>query len=175
VPPVPKEPDTGRFTKEDFVVDVEKDAVTCPGGKTTRWFIKNKQTTKRGNVFHNLVFQFTVEECRKCPLMEHCVKSGEKRWSVNLLGLCEANYLGTKKVFFQLAMVAAVANFTLVTARAANLSPSFSVLIYVSLLVATTTLLSSIASQRYFNIWSPAGRTHHCPIAFTNMGFQLGF
>ncbi|MCL5266974.1 MAG: hypothetical protein M1469_02590 [Bacteroidetes bacterium] len=91
------------------------------------------------------------------------------------LGLRKARYFGTKKVLFQLAMTAAVANFALVAARAANLSPFFSALIYVSVLVAATTLLSSIASQWYLNLSTPAGRTHHRPLDFTNMGFRPGF
>ena len=213
VSPVPKAPDTGRFTKEDFVVDVEKDTVTCPAGKTTGEFIRSKQTTKRGKVFHNLVFQFPVEECQKCPLMEHCVKPGAKRRSVSVhehekllqkarqfqcteefrklyhprstvehrlarlvqLGLRKARYFGTKKVLFQLAMVAAVANFTLVTARAANLSPSFSVLIYVSVLLAATTLLNSIASQRRLNLRTQPVDPTAAAFAFTNMGSRPGF
>lgn len=213
VSPVPKAPDTGRFTKEDFVVDVEKDTVTCPAGKTTGEFIRNKQTTKRGKVFHNLVFQFPLEECQKCPLLEHCVKPGAKRRSVSVhehekllqkarqfqrteefrklyhprstvehrlarlvqLGLRKARYFGTKKVLFQLAMTAAVANFTLVAARAANLSPFFSALIYVSVILAATTLLISIVSQRRLSLRTPAVEPTAAAFAFTNMGFRPGF
>ena len=213
VSPVPKAPDTGRFTKEDFVVDVEKDTVICPAGKITGEFIKNKQTTKRGNVFHNRVFQFPVEECRKCPLMEHCVKPGAKRRSVSVhehekllqkarqfqrteefrklyhprstvehrlarlvqLGLRKARYFGSKKVLFQLAMVAAVANFTLVAARAANLPPFFSALIYVSVILAATTSLSSTASQWRLSLRTPPVQPTAAAFAFTNTGFRPGF
>lgn len=186
VAPVSKPPDTGRFTKEDFVIDVEKKTVTCPAGKTTSEFIKSNQTTKRGRVFHNLVFQFLVEECQKCPLLDHCVKPGAKRRSVRVhehekllqdarqfqrteefrglyhprstvehrlarlmqLGLRKARYFGTKKVLFQLAMAAAVANFTLVAARAINLSPSLSVLIYTIVVVCTGTIIGYADRKR---------------------------
>ncbi len=213
VSPVPKAPDTGRFTKEDFVIDVEKKTVTCPAGKTTGEFIKNKQTTKRGKVFYNLVFQFPLEECQRCPLLEHCVKPGAKRRSVSVheyekllqkarqfqrteefrrlyhprstvehriarlvqLGLRKSRYFGTKKVLFQLAMVAAVANFTLVAARAANLSPFFSPLIFATLIAATTILRNSIVSQRRLNLRTPPVQPAPATFAFTNTGFRPGF
>ena len=91
------------------------------------------------------------------------------------LGLRKARYFGSKKVLFQLAMVAAVANFTLVAARATNPSPSFSVLIYVSVLVAATTLLSSIASQRRLSLRTPPAEPMAAAFAFSSMGFRPGF
>jgi len=208
VSPVPKAPDTGRFTKEDFAVDVQKDTVTCPAGKTTSEFIKNRQTTKRGRVF-----LFPEEQHRKCPLMEHCVKPGAKCRSVRVhehekllqkagqfqrteefrklyhprstvehrlarlvqLGLRKARYFGTKKVLFQLAMVAAVANFTLVAARAVNLPSFFSMLIYVSVTLATTILLNSIPSQKELTLLNTNSGTLTDECASINMAFRRGF
>lgn len=173
ISPVAKAPETGRFTKEDFSIDIDKVTVTCPAGQTTSQIRMKKEVTKSGRVFKNRVFLFLAQVCQKCPLLEKCVKPGSKKRSVTVheyervlqkarefqrteefrklyhprsavehriarlvqLGLRKARYFGTKKVLFQLAMVAAVANFTLVAARTAILSPLLSLLIYIFVVV----------------------------------------
>ncbi|MDG7001467.1 MAG: hypothetical protein JRN15_20410, partial [Nitrososphaerota archaeon] len=60
-------------------------------------------------------------------------------------------------------------------ARAANLPPFFSALIYVSVILAATTSLSSTASQWRFSLRTPPAEPTAAAFAFTNTGFRPGF
>jgi hypothetical protein len=155
VAPVPKPPTTGRFTKEDFQIDLTNETVTCPAGKATSLWYQQKRRTKRGTTFHTKAFRFAVEQCQGCSLKAQCLKPGGRWRSVNVhehealmqaakqfqrteqfhqlyrqrstvehriarlvqLGLRKARFFGKSKVLFQVAMAAAVANFTLIASR----------------------------------------------------------
>lgn len=81
IAPVPKAPTTGRFTKEDFQIDVIDETVTCPAGKSTSLWYERKHRTKRGTTFRSREFRFVppLAGCHGCPLAAHCLKPGA-RW-----------------------------------------------------------------------------------------------
>ena len=61
---VPQESDNqGLFPKRAFVLDLEQDRVTCPGGQTTVRFTQDKEG---GKTFH------FGRLCQGCPLRAHC-------------------------------------------------------------------------------------------------------
>lgn len=84
IAPVPKAPATGRFTKEDFHIDLVKDSVTCPAGKSTSLWYGQKRRTKGGKEFHCKAFRFSHEQCQDCPLARQCLKPGAHWRSVTL-------------------------------------------------------------------------------------------
>jgi Transposase DDE domain/Transposase domain (DUF772) len=68
---VPQESDNqGRFPKRAFVIDLEHDTVTCPGGQTTARFTPEKDGNK--------TFHFGAV-CRACPLRGHCTTAAGGR------------------------------------------------------------------------------------------------
>lgn len=71
VPPR-KEPDTGRFTPEDFQEDTEREVAVCPAGKTSR-------SRKRHNNRSTTIYEFAMDDCRTCPLMARCLKPLSRR------------------------------------------------------------------------------------------------
>ena len=79
VAPVPKPPQTGRFTKEDFQIGLAQESVTCPAGRTTTQWYLQKRETRRGTRFMNKAFRFSEKECQECALRAQCVKPGA-RW-----------------------------------------------------------------------------------------------
>jgi hypothetical protein len=158
IAPVGRAQQTGRFTKEDFTIDIEGGTVTCPAGETTtRWNVQTT-TTQRGTTFKNKSFKFSVKQCCGCPLRNQCLKEKTPYRSVLVhehealirekkqfqrteefrqmyrkrvvvehrlarlvrLGIRNARYFGMKKVLFQLAMAAAVANLTLYASVASS-------------------------------------------------------
>jgi transposase len=66
VPP-PKEPETERFTPQDFEEDTARRVVTCPAGQTSKYPYRDhqKQTTK---------YRFEPAVCQACPLLARCMK-----------------------------------------------------------------------------------------------------
>ncbi len=64
--PAPK--DTGKISKEEFKVDLEKEKVTCPEGKTTTKCQKSK--TSGGEVKRTFIFSKKV--CNECPRKPEC-------------------------------------------------------------------------------------------------------
>lgn len=77
---VPRAPRAGKFTKEDFKIDLENDCVTCPAGHVCSHFCVvwirsrargEKQKTKR--------FTFDAKTCLACPLRDNCVKGSAGR------------------------------------------------------------------------------------------------
>jgi transposase len=66
VPPS-KEPETERFTPQDFEEDAEQGVVTCPAGQTSKY-------RQRDNQKHTTVYRFDADVCRTCPLMANCLK-----------------------------------------------------------------------------------------------------
>jgi hypothetical protein len=152
VAPLPQPPQTGRFSKNDFVISPDHTQVTCPAGcTTTRWF-PGTDKTKRGSSFKRKKFTFSKIQCGSCSLRQHCLGPKTPFRTVTVheheallhearefqrtalfrhlyrkrvvaehriarlvqLGLRKARYFGSRKVLFQLAMTAAVANLTLV-------------------------------------------------------------
>lgn len=74
IAPVSRAPRTGRFTKEDFVIDLPNETVTCPNGQSTSLWYRRKVTTRRGTTFFNKAFRFGVEQCRDCPIRSQCIQ-----------------------------------------------------------------------------------------------------
>jgi hypothetical protein len=136
---VPQESDNqGLFPKRAFVLDLEQDTVTCPGGQTTARFTRDKEG---GKTFH------FGQLCEGCPLRAHCTTAaggrtlqvhpqeallqaaraaqatpaGRERLRARVvaehrlarlgqLGVGQARYRGRQKSRFQLLVLAAVAN-----------------------------------------------------------------
>jgi transposase len=74
IAPVSHGPHSGRFTKEDFVIDLQHDSVTCPNGQTTTLWYRQKRKTKRETTFLYKGFRFSVEQCHSCPLRDQCLE-----------------------------------------------------------------------------------------------------
>jgi hypothetical protein len=136
---VPQASDNGGlFPKRAFVVDLEQQTVTCPGGQTTARFTREKDG---GKTFH------FGAACRDCPLRAHCTAAaggrtlqvhaqeallqaaraaqetpaGRARLRARVvaehrlarlgqLGVGQARYRGRRKTRFQLLVLAAIAN-----------------------------------------------------------------
>ena len=58
IAPVARPPQTGRFTKEDLVIDLDNQTVTCPAGKTTARCYARKEKTQHARVFTHRRFHF---------------------------------------------------------------------------------------------------------------------
>ena len=73
---VPQRPDSRRFPKEDFEIDLESGTCTCPAGHTTRKVYRMGTRTDRTGRTHQLrAFWFDAVVCGACPLGEQCVGS----------------------------------------------------------------------------------------------------
>ena len=73
---VPQRPDSRRFPKEDFEIDLESGTCTCPAGHTTRKVYRMGTRTDRTGRTHQLrAFWFEAAVCGACPLREQCVGS----------------------------------------------------------------------------------------------------
>ena len=73
---VPQRPDSRRFPKEDFEIDLESGTCTCPAGHTTRKLYRMGTRTDRTGRTHQLrAFWFDAAVCGACPLREQCVGS----------------------------------------------------------------------------------------------------
>ena len=62
---------TGRFTKTDFVIDLDADTVKCPNGVTTSSWSRGSRSPSG---HHYKTFLFSKATCRGCPLAAQCVK-----------------------------------------------------------------------------------------------------
>jgi hypothetical protein len=136
---VPQESDNqGRFPKRAFVLDLEQNRVTCPGGQATTRFTRDKEG---GQTFH------FGRLCHGCPLQGHCTTAeGGRTLQVHpqeallqaaraaqqtaagrallrgrvavehrlarlgQLGVGQARYRGRRKSRFQLLVLATIAN-----------------------------------------------------------------
>ena len=75
---VPQRPDSRRFPKEDFEIDLESGTCTCPAGHTTRKLYRMGTRTDRTGRTHQLrAFWFEAAVCGACPLREQCVGSAK--------------------------------------------------------------------------------------------------
>jgi len=146
----------GTFTKEDFMIDLENNTVTCPAGyRTTKWRRQGHHKRRDGTKVIAKVFMFDDALCGQCEWYRQCVSSNKGRGRtirihpeeallqearafqktetfkeqyrqrttvehriarLMQLGVRKSRYFGRKKTAFQLAIAAAVANFTLMAA-----------------------------------------------------------
>ena len=66
---LPQRPDSRRFPKEDFRIDLESGTCTCPAGHTTRKVYRMGTCTDRTGRTHQLrAFWFDAAVCGACPL-----------------------------------------------------------------------------------------------------------
>ena len=73
---VPRRPDSKRFPKEDFEIDLESGTCTCPAEHTTRKLYRMGTRTDRTGRSHQLrAFWFDAAVFGGCPLRERCVGS----------------------------------------------------------------------------------------------------
>jgi len=77
---VPARPDTGRFTKDDFQIDLENDRVTCPAGEMcTTFHVAWIRSGLNGKRMETKRFLFDRATCLACPLRDRCVKGSAGR------------------------------------------------------------------------------------------------
>ena len=73
----PGRPNTARFPKEDFRIDLEAGARICPAGQVTRRMRKaERRTDLTGRTYKLAGFQFEGAVCGACPLRPRCVAAG---------------------------------------------------------------------------------------------------
>lgn len=82
--PVGQLPQHGRFTKDDFVIDLENETVTCPAGQVCSTWYEQRTKTKRGTTFRNKCFMFSVAQCSRCPLRSQCVRPDASRRTISV-------------------------------------------------------------------------------------------
>ena len=82
--PLGQLPQHGRFTKDDFVIDLENETVTCPAGQICSTGYEQRSKTKRGTTFKNKCFMFSVAQCGSCPLRSGCVRPDASRRTVSV-------------------------------------------------------------------------------------------
>ena len=71
---VPGRPNRKHFPKEDFHIDLEAGACTCPAGNVTRRIRPlGTRTTATGRTHQLKAFQFDGAVCGVCPLRTQCV------------------------------------------------------------------------------------------------------
>jgi hypothetical protein len=68
-------PKDGAIPKERFAIDLERDAVTCPEGKTTPIY---KPRANRKTTSGERVARFAREDCEPCPLRQRCAPGGQR-------------------------------------------------------------------------------------------------
>ncbi len=77
---VPGRPNKAHFPKEDFQIDLEAGACTCPAGQVThtlRTF--GTRTNRLGRTYLAQSFQFDPAVCGGCPLRSQCVAARDGR------------------------------------------------------------------------------------------------
>ena len=82
--PVGQLPQNGRLTKDDFVIDLENQTVTCPAGHICSTWYEQRTKTKRGTTFKNKCFMFPVAQCGSCPLRSGCVRPDASRRTISV-------------------------------------------------------------------------------------------
>ena len=71
---VPGRPDRSHFPKDDFHIDLEAGACTCPAGNVTRRIRPlGTRTAATGRTHQLKAFQFDAAVCGVCPLRPQCV------------------------------------------------------------------------------------------------------
>ena len=74
VAPVAQMPRTGRFTKEDFHIDIEHSDVRCPAGELTRTYSRRTEKKRTGRTFAYRSYRFAPKQCGACALRTQCLK-----------------------------------------------------------------------------------------------------
>lgn len=74
VAPVAQFPRTGRFTKEDFQIDIEHAEVRCPAGEVTRTSARRMEKKRTGRTFAYRIYRFSPKQCGACALRNQCLK-----------------------------------------------------------------------------------------------------
>jgi len=82
--PVGQLPQNGRFTKDEFKIDLENQTVTCPAGQICSTSYEQRIKTKRGTTFKNKCFMFSVAQCGSCPLRSGCVRPDASRRTISV-------------------------------------------------------------------------------------------
>src|SRR3954453_11218774 len=67
--------DETTFDKDKFEIDLATEQVTCPQGKTTRFF---KPSAKAPRTDGTRIARFSLNDCRPCPLREQCSPTGRR-------------------------------------------------------------------------------------------------
>ena len=71
---LPGRPDRSHVPKEDFHIDLEAGACTCPAGNVTRRIRPlGTRTAATGRTHQRQAFQFDGAVCGVCPLLPQCV------------------------------------------------------------------------------------------------------
>lgn len=68
-------PKNGMIPKEDFAIDLERDTVTCPDGKTAPIY---KSRPTRHNASAERLARFSRSDCEPCPLRARCAPGGRR-------------------------------------------------------------------------------------------------
>lgn len=68
-------PKDGTVTKDQFVIDLQSDTVTCPQGHTTPIY---KPRANRRTTSGERVARFAREDCERCPLRSRCAPGGQR-------------------------------------------------------------------------------------------------
>jgi transposase len=78
VAPVQPEPNTGRFPKSAFRIDLENGTCTCPAGQVTDRIRKDRSTGKVTE------FLFPATVCQTCPFRDQCLRKNDKGRGVHV-------------------------------------------------------------------------------------------
>ena len=71
---VPGRPNRAHFPKEDFRIDLETGACTCPAGNITRTLLPaGRGRDSAGRVYRRVAFRFDAAVCGACPLRPQCL------------------------------------------------------------------------------------------------------
>ena len=71
---VPGRPNRSHFPKEDFRIDLEAGACTCPAGNITRTLLPaGIGRDSAGRVYQRVAFRFDAAVCGVCPLRPQCL------------------------------------------------------------------------------------------------------
>ena len=77
---VPPRPDTGKFTKDDFQIDLENDRVICPAGRVCGDFSLISTTSRlTGQKEKRKRFTFEAGTCSACCVRHKCVPGSAAR------------------------------------------------------------------------------------------------
>ena len=77
---VPGRPNTARFPKQDFAIDLEAGTCPCPAGNVTGTVRANGTRRDRdGRRYPVEVFQFDASLCGVCLLRSRCITEGARR------------------------------------------------------------------------------------------------
>lgn len=82
VAPVAQLPHTGRFTKEDFHIDIEHSEVRCPAGELTQAYSRRTDKRRTGRTFAYRTYRFAPKQCGACALRNQCLKQNTPYRSV---------------------------------------------------------------------------------------------